>query len=382
VTNQSSAVGRGMRPQRILHVHKVRGVAGSERHLQFLLPRLDPRRFEVTLLLLVPRQGAVDEYIRFFGDTSVGTARMEIRADVDPRCLLDVYRFIRNGAFDLVHTHLIHADLYGGVAARLAGVRRVVMTRHNDDPFRRGMVGTLWRRAARNADCVIVLSRHLAQFVHSVEGVNPRRIVTIPYGLDPSFGDGKADAIRDELHLMPGAPLIVSVGRLVRQKGHRHLLRAWPRVIAAHPRARLLIVGEGPLRRKLTHEAEALGVLDSITFTGWRTDVAALLPLADICVQPSLWEGFGLALLEAMAAGTCVIASRASTIPEIVLDGQTGRLVPPGDSEALAEAVLALLADPGERHAFGEAGRRRLVEAFSVERMARSTEALYDELLT
>jgi glycosyltransferase involved in cell wall biosynthesis len=144
----------------------------------------------------------------------------------------------------------------------------------------------------------------------------------------------------------------------------------------------LLIVGEGLLRRRLTDEARALDVLDSITFTGWRTDVPALMKAADICVHPSLWEGFGLTLLEAMAAGTCIVASRVSTIPEVVLDGETGWLVPPGDSDALGAAILRLLADPARRRELGEAGRRRAAETFSVERMTRATETLYGELLT
>jgi glycosyltransferase involved in cell wall biosynthesis len=380
-TNRTAVAGHGTRPKRILHVHKVRGVAGSERHLQILLPRLDPRRFDVTFLLLLPPHWAVDEYVRSFRASAVDTDVATIRSDIDPQCLLDVYRFIRKGRFDLVHTHLIHADLYGGLAARLAGVPRVVSTRHNDDPFRRGAGGTLWRLAARRSDRVIVLSRYLAQFVQRVEGVNPGRIVTIPYGLPPASGNGRGTATREDLGLPPDGPLVASVGRLVRQKGHRDLLRAWPRVVAAFPRARLLIVGEGPLRRRLLEETSALGIRDSVTFTGWRTDIPALLELADMCVHPSLWEGFGLTLLEAMAAGRCIVASRVSTIPEVVLDGETGRLVPPGDSGALAEAIVQLLADPERRRKLGEAGRRRLTETFGVERMARATEAVYDELL-
>jgi glycosyltransferase involved in cell wall biosynthesis len=382
MTKHAGVAGRGASPKRILHVHKAGGIAGSERHLQFLLPRLDPHRFEITLLLLTQGCWSIDEYVASFRSSPVEVERADIRADVDPRCFLHVYRFIKKGAFDLVHTHLIHADLYGGIAARIAGVRHLVSTRHNDDRFRRGAGRNLGRLVARNFDRVIVLSRYLATFVQSVEGVHPGRVVTIPYGLEPSSRNGMSDAVREELKLPAGAPLIVAVGRLIRQKGHQYLVRAWPRIIAAHPNARLLIVGEGPHRRPLTVEARALGVLDSITFTGWRTDVPALLEAADICAHPSLWEGFGLTLLEAMAAGTCIVASRVSSIPEVVLDGQTGWLVPPGDSEALAAAIVRLLAEPVRRRGLGEAGRRRALETFSAERMARATEALYDELLT
>src|SRR5262249_47037721 len=131
----------------------------------------------------------------------------------------------------------------------------------------------------------------------------------------------------------------------------------------------------------LAREAQLLGVRSSVTLTGWRTDVPALLEAADICVHPSLWEGFGLTLLEAMASGTCIVASRVSTIPEVVLDGEPGRVGAPGDSDALAASILHVLAEPTRRRELGEAGRRRLRETFSADRMARATEALYDELL-
>lgn len=369
--------------KRILHIHKLTGVGGSERHLQILLPRLDRQRFDVSLLLLTMPSRPIDEYVEFFRGVGIPVEQAVTRGDIDPGCLLEVYRRLRGRAFDLVHTHLIHADLYGGLAARLAGVPRIVSTRHNDDAFRRRAVLRFLARVTDwNCDRVITLSRYLADFTHRVEGVRANRIRTIPYGLELPDVRTSGDGVREEFGLPCGAPLVVTVGRLVRQKGHRYLLRAWPMVIAARPDARLLIVGKGPLRARLTEEAETLGVSDTVTFTGWRGDVAAILAAADVCAHPSLWEGFGLVLLEAMAAGTCIVASQVSTIPEIVLDRETGWLVPPQDSTSLAAAILRLLADPVRRRQLGEAGRRRAFETFSAERMARATEAVYEELLT
>jgi len=119
-----------------------------------------------------------------------------------------------------------------------------------------------------------------------------------------------------------------------------------------------------------------------VIFTGWRNDVPALLDAADIYVHPSLWEGFGLVLLEAMTAGKPVIASHASAIPEIVTDNETGWLVPPRNSEALADAIARLLKNPAMRLAMGEAGRRRALQDFSVERMVNATEKTYEDVLT
>jgi glycosyltransferase involved in cell wall biosynthesis len=367
---------------RILHVHKVAGLGGSERHLEILLPRLDRRRFDVSLFLLTEPRRPVADFIARFRTMGICVDQAVIRRDLDPGCLLALYRRLRREPVDLVHTHLIHADLYGALASRLAGVRRVISTRHNDDAFRRRadvravtrLVGQRWSR-------VIALSRYLAEFVRRVEGVDPRLIRTVPYGMELPDSASDGHEVREELGLSCEAPLVVSVGRLVKQKGHAHLLRAWPVIARARPRARLLVVGEGPWRARLVAEASALGVADRVIFAGWRFDVPAILAAADLYVQPSLWEGFGLAILEAMAAGTCIVASRVSTIPELVLEEKTGLLVPPGDSAALAEAILRLLADPERRREMGEAGRRRAIETFSAEHMVRATETVYEDVL-
>jgi glycosyltransferase involved in cell wall biosynthesis len=264
----------------------------------------------------------------------------------------------------------------------LTGIRGVVSTRHNDDAFRRrAAVKIVTRLMSRNCDRVIALSQYLANFICQVEGVDPQRVRTIPYGLEPSSATAGGERTREELGLPLRAPLVVSVGRLIKQKGHHYLLQAWPFVTRSMPDAKLLVVGEGPLQARLAEETNALGVRESVTFTGWRGDVPAILAAADVYVHPSLWEGFGLAVLEAMAAGTSVVASRVSTIPELVVDGESGVLVPPRDSAALAGAILELLANPRRRRQMGEAGRRCALEKFTAERMVRATETLYGQLL-
>ena len=269
------------RAKRILHIQKVTGLGGSERHLQILLPRLDRRKFDVSLLLLTMPSHPIDEYVGFFRDKRIRAEQLVIRRHVDPRCLIDVSRRIRARAVDLVHTHLIHADLYGELASRLAGVRRIVSTRHNDDSFRRrSTMRILTRLSGWTCARVITPSRYLTDFTRRLEGIGPEKIRTIPYALEYPIGV-KGDGIRDEIGLGPDTPLVVAVGRLVEQKGHRYLLQAWPTVIASRPDARLLVVGDGPWRARLAEEARALGVTDTVTFTGWRRDVPAVWLDAD-----------------------------------------------------------------------------------------------------
>jgi glycosyltransferase involved in cell wall biosynthesis len=291
---------------------------------------------------------------------------------------------VQSGKFDLIHTHLIHADLYGSFVARLAGVSHLVSTKHNDDAFRtNAFIKVMTRIANRRCDRIIAISRHLGDFVQRVEGVKPEKIVPIHYGMMVSAGwAGDSEGIRRELSLGGDERLVLSIGRLTEQKGHRYLLEAWRRISSECPRGRLLLVGDGPARERLTRHAERLGVAGSVIFLGWRKDVPRLLEAGDVVVHPSLWEGFGLVLLEAMAAGKPVVGTNVSAIPEIVADGGTGLLVPPRDPSALAEAVLRLLRDAGLRSAMGCAGRERVNREFTVDKMVSAHEAVYGRVLT
>jgi glycosyltransferase involved in cell wall biosynthesis len=362
----------------------VTGVSGSERHLLALLPRLDRRRYHVSLLILTDRRRQhAEEYLARLAASGVDGTAVRIRGHVDPYCLWAMASHMRTGHYDLVHTHLIHADLYGALAARLAGVPHIVSTKHNDDAFRQNrLVRPVIGVGNRLCDRVIAISSHLAAFTARVEGVPKAQIRTIHYGV-PANG-ATPDATqrgRRALALPEGTPVVVCIGRLVAQKGHRHLVEAWRRVAAREPEARLFIVGDGPLRRRLEADIARRGLQGRIVLTGWRDDVPDFLDAADLYVHPSRWEGFGLALLEAMAAGKSVVASRVSAIPEIVADGQTGLLVPAEDSVALADAIVCLLGDRRMRGIMGEAGRRRAEQEFGVETMVRATQAVYEEIL-
>ncbi len=166
--------------------------------------------------------------------------------------------------------------------------------------------------------------------------------------------------MRDSLGLDADAPVAGMVCRLVEQKGVTYGLQAFAQVSAQMPEARLLIAGDGPLRESLEQEAQALGLADCVQFLGWRDDVDRLMSAFDLLLMPSLWEGFGLVILEAMARQLPVVATAVSAIPEIVVDGETGLLVPARDVDALAGAMLTLLADRPLRRYMGQNAEGRL----------------------
>ena len=348
---------------KVVHVHRMRGIGGSERHLLTLLPALAARGIEPVFVGLDdPAWDPSD----FYDALHVPAIRIPAPRDLDPLLLA---RLVRPLDADVVHTHLVHADLYGGLAALLRHTR-LVSTKHNDDPFRTGAFRFVERTLARAADRVVAISDALRRFTVERVGVPAAKVVTIHYGLDdppPAWGENPSDAVPAE------ARIVLSTARLTEQKGVDVAVRALSLLPAD---VVLVVLGEGPEREALQELAEESGVSPRVFLPGRVPDVAVWLRRASVYVQPSRWEGFGLAVLEAMVCGLPVVATHVSSLPELVADGETGVLVPPGDPAALAAAIERALAEPG----FGEAGRERARTTFSVAAMADRTAALYASL--
>jgi glycosyltransferase involved in cell wall biosynthesis len=369
---------------KICHIFKITGVSGSENHLLTLASHLDRSRYRLTFCLLVERGPDLSAYVAALEAVGVEVVRFPIRADLDPLLLWRLMRFLRTVRPDIVHTHLIHGDLYGTLAARLTDVPVVVSTKHNDDAFRRNrFYAWLSRRATRWQDRIITISDHLARFSVEVEKLDADKITRIHYGLDgAAFRACVQDvaSVRAEFRIPADAPLVGVVARLDSQKGHIYLLRAWVQVTAALPEARLLVVGDGPLRGELQQQTYDLGLEGSVIFAGRREDVPRIMAALDVVTLPSLWEGFGLVLLEAMAVARPIVASRVSAIPEIVVEGETGLLVPPRDVDALAAALIALLRDQQRATEMGRRGRVRLEQEFTLGKMIEATDRVYGDL--
>jgi glycosyltransferase involved in cell wall biosynthesis len=302
----------------------------------------------------------------FYDALTVPYVRVPAPRDLDPRLALGVRRETRNA--DLVHTHLVHADVYGAF-----GARRLVTTKHNDDPFRAGAFRFVDRALARRADKVITITEALARFQIERVGLPADKVEVIHYGLDELPAAWGSNPAAD---ISPDARVLLAVCRLETQKGVDIAVRALPEIRTRHPKAELVVLGEGPQRSALEELAKSLQV--PVHLLGRVPDVAAWLRRADLLIHPARWEGFGLALLEAMLASKPVVATNVSSIPEIVADGESGLLVAPDEPAALASAVVSVLDDPGS---YGEQGRRRAQLQFSVARMTDRTVAVYGTAL-
>jgi glycosyltransferase involved in cell wall biosynthesis len=342
---------------RVVHVHRIGGIGGSERHLLTLLPALAERGVEPALVG-IDLPGADP----FYEELEVPYARL--------RGPLGLAAAVRRFRPDLLHTHLVHADVWGALVPRVA----VVSTKHNDDRFRTGPFRYVERLLTWRARRVIAISDALRRFNVERVGLPAKKVEVVRYGLDrlpEAWGANPPLPVADD------ARVLLLVGRLAPQKGIDVAIRALAEVRRNHPEAVLLVLGEGPERGALEELAHSLGVADAVVMPGRVGDVAALYRRSDLVVHPVRWEGFGLALLEAMLAERAVVASAVSSAPEIVADGATGLLVPPDDPRALAAAVSSLLGDRERAARLGRAGLDRARTEFSVERMAERTIAVY-----
>jgi glycosyltransferase involved in cell wall biosynthesis len=350
---------------KVVHVHRMRGIGGSERHLLALLPALADRGIEPLFVGLDdPAWNPAD----FYDALRVPAVRIPSRRDVDPLLL---GRLVRTLRADVVHTHLVHADVYGGIAATLRG-ERLVSTKHNDDPFRTGPFSVVERGLGRFATRIVTITESLRAFTIERVGIPAGKVETIHYGLDElpdAWGANPPDLVPRD------ARVLLAVSRLTEQKGIDVAVRALPLL----PKDSVLVVLSGTTERHAELEtlARELGVDERLFLLGRLPDVAAWLRRAHVFVHPARWEGFGLAVLEAMLAGLPVVGSDVSSLPELVVDEETGFLVPPEDHTALAAAILRALDDAPR---LGAAAQARARSEFSVARMADRTAALYARL--
>jgi glycosyltransferase involved in cell wall biosynthesis len=361
---------------KVLHLTKVQGIGGAEQHLLALLPALRARGVDARFLSL-DGGGDAERFHRALDEREIPWRRVHCGADVSPRLAAQVMRAVRAERPDLLHTHMVHADVYGSLAAHVLRVP-FLSTRHNDDRYLLGPFRHVDRAFMHSARAIVAISDAVRVF-HVRAGLPAQKLVTIHYGLDDPPA-APSEITPAQAGIADGAPLVLAIGRLIAQKDHATLLRAFARVHEALPEARLAILGWGPLEGSTRELATELGVADFVLLAG-RVEPRDWLLRADVFAHTSRWEGFGIVLLEAMLSGLPVVATAVSAVPEIVLDGQTGLLAGAGDDEAVADHLLELLRDGGRRGALGRAGRERALAEFSVARMADRTLDVYRSAL-
>jgi glycosyltransferase involved in cell wall biosynthesis len=281
---------------------------------------------------------------------------------------------------DILHTHLYHANLYGRIAALGLGLPGVVATVHNiyaKVKLHRCLANYL---LARLADYVLVFSPQVGADVGRYDRVPEARLRLLTPGVrleEPHSGESKEEARRS---LEVSGFCLGNVARLEEQKGHEDLLAALAQVRGSIPDITVLLVGEGSRQGHLGALTREMGLQEVVRFLGTRRDIPRILRALDAFIMPSRWEGIPLTLLEAMGYGLPVISTRVGRAPEIIRDGENGRLAPAGDPGALAGAILELYREPGKREQWGDEARRTVRERYTLEHFMQQFAAIYLEL--
>ena len=280
---------------------------------------------------------------------------------------------------DVLHPHGYKADLYALAAASRNRVA-LLATSHNwpSNLLSMRVYAGLDRLALRRFDKVIVVSDAVADVLRRW-GVAAEKVALIPNGVDLDRFRSAVPKLRNEIGV--NRPLVGFVGRLVPEKGGALLMRAAQQVLAVYPNAMFVLVGEGPAHQEWKALAGELGIGKQVVFAGVRDDMSEVYASFDIAVLPSLIEALPMCLLEAMAAGKPVIATRVGAVPRLVVDVQTGLLLEPGDLNALATAIIRLLGNPDLACQLGQNGRAHVAQHFSAEAMAKSYIGMYEQVL-
>ncbi len=361
---------------KVLHLIPTLDRSGAEKQMVLLATGLPRERFQVEVATLT-RLGPLEAELRA---AQVPVTALGKRFKLDPLALARLVGFIRSGRFDVVQTWIFAANTYGRIAARLARPAVVVTAEMAVDLWKTSRELAIDRRLAQRTDRVVGNSQAVVDFYHR-NGIPAERLALIRSGIAAALPPPvDRAAVRAEFGWPADSPVLVFAGRLAAQKGVDDLIAAIDLVQYVLPALRVLIVGDGPLRPQLEATAAAFRLGGILRFTGHRDDVPQLLAAADLLVLPSLYEGLPNVVLEAMQAALPVVATAAPGTTEVVVDGQTGLLVPVQAPPALAQAIRTVVENPERARLWGAAGRKRVESEFRVTTMIDAYAALYEEL--
>ena len=372
-----------MKPARVLWLIKGLGLGGAERLLATMAAKVDRERFDIEVAYLLPWSASFGPE---FDAVGVRTVCLDARWTAEFGWPNRLSRLLRNRDYALIHTH----SPVPAIAARVLAARDVPLMHTEHNLWSSYRLPTYLANAAtfgRNVAAIAVSDavRDSMNRPTWLGGDPLPPIETLHHGVDLDelhHGTAAREAARSLLGVDDGVPVIGSVASFTPQKDHAGLLAAFDRVRERIPGVQLVLIGSGPLEQQVRGLVAKHRLQDHVRFLGARDDVATLLPGLDLFVLGSRFEGLPISLLEAMASQVACIAARVGGIPEALRDGRDGRLVPPGDPPALADAIVGLLNDVPTRSALAAAGYERVRADFSIERAVRRTEELYEEVLS
>ena len=379
---------------KVLHIITRLDKGGSAENTFLTVKGLDKEKYDVTLMS-GPVEDADQERRTQVEECGIRYIHLpvlvrNIHLVYDFIALCRIYRFLAKEKFDVVHTHTSKAGLLGRFAARLAGISRVVHTPHGHifygyfGRLKTKMFIRLEKLASRVTNRIVALTdREKSDYItHKI--VREGKCIVIHSGIEldryRELTLEEKNKLKKEIGIPEDALVVGTVGRLVPVKGPEFMLKASQYIIPESPETHFIFAGDGPLKEGLQTLAKETGTDKNIIFLGWREDVPRILSLFDVLLLPSLNEGMGRVLAEAMALGKPIVASNAGGIPDLVIHGKNGFLVPPQNPEELAKHIQLLLENKDRREKMGRAGKE-MASGFTHEAMVQKIAHLYEELM-
>lgn len=366
-------------PISVLHFTRTLARYGAEEHILTLLRHFTRDRFRLHLVcppeLAEQIQGDLPDDVELFAFDLEHLGRLEAARKFG--------RILREHRIEILHSHMSFSSRFASPVASAVGVPVILETPHVAENWRRGWWKSHFvvdRCFGRFVDYFIAVSEANARYLVAQKGLPSAKVVVIHNGCDLSrfmLSPAVSVSLRKELGIAVNDPVVVVPARLEPQKGHRVLLDSLVEVRIAFPNLRVICLGEGSLRQELELYAAALGLDAMVRFVGFRSDIADWLALSAFSVLPSLYEGLPLVAIESLAASRAVVATAVDGTPEVVVHGETGLTVQPGDAAGLGHAISALLRSPELREKFGRQGRLWVERHFNQELQVRQTEELY-----
>jgi len=360
----------------ILHINTEKTWRGGEQQTLYLAEGLKNRGHRSEIVCQPGKE--LEARAR---DKGVAVHPVKMRAEWDVAAVIKIRSIIKARSIDIVHMHTSHAHTLGVAAARFAGRAKTVVARRVDFSIYRHWLSLSGLKYKFGVDRYVAIS-HAIKDVLVKDGIPADTIEVVHSGIDLGRFEGiDGSSIRAELGIPVDAPVIGTVAHFAWHKGLEYLVDAAPFVADEIDGVRIVFVGSGSLEEEIKQRAAASGANDQIVFAGFRTDVAQCLDMFDIFVMPSVMEGLCTSILDALAARKPVVASQAGGIPEIIENGETGLLVPPGDAAALAGGLIRALREPELAARMAEQGRQKVQELFSIDAMVEGNVKVYERLL-
>jgi glycosyltransferase involved in cell wall biosynthesis len=370
---------------RVVHLIDQLNPGGAERFTMDVVALLNAERFDRTICETRATKNwfagnGRDEALRGLDDRGVRVIELRRTGRLHLRAWLPLIRFLRREHVQVIHAHMFGSSVWATIIGRLCRVPIVVAHEHGS-PERVGRLRGLIERLvlARGVDTYLAVSDDERRRLIDLRGIPEHKARVLHNGITATSPTPDRD-VRGDLGIPADAPVVITVGVHRPEKAFDHLICAMTTVRERVPGVRLVLVGDGMMRAELEALTAQLGLEDTVVFAGSRSDVPDLLEAADVAVNSSVREGSPLSVLEYMEAGLPVVASLVGGLPDIVVDGVTGVLVPPGDEVVLGDTLAELLLDPDRARAMGERGRERRRAEFDLSTVARHLEELYDEL--